>query len=298
MRKRFAPLLAGVLFPVLLLTGCGSERADVGAATTGVRDETLGTTAPRPAPERRYEVDGTVLEANEGPKLCLGFLLTSLPPQCGDVPIAGWDWAAVEGEQSRAGTTWGAYHVVGTYDGDIFTVTDVSAYKGEEHLGGTVDFSSPCPEPVGGWPVPKGGVATQEHARAADAYAVAQPDYVASWKTHLDEERAEFGPVVFNALFTGDIGRHEAAIRKLWESPLCVVRSDGPTATELSRIRKEVEAGLGGLGLQMLWSQGPGVEPAIEIGVVADRGGAGQAALDERYGPGLVRLFPALRPLE
>ena len=29
-----------------------------------------------------------------------------------------------------------------------------------------------------------------------------------------------------------------------------------------------------------------------------DVDGAGQAALDERYGPGMVKLFPGLRPVE
>jgi hypothetical protein len=56
-------------------------------------------------------------------------------------------------------------------------------------------------------------------------------------------------------------------------------------------------AGLDELGLRMLWSQGPGVEPVIEIGVIVDVDRKAQAALDARYGPGLVRLTPALRPL-
>ena len=33
------------------------------------------------------------------------------------------------------------------------------------------------------------------------------------------------------------------------------------------------------------------------MGVVVDPGGAGQAALDERYGPGMVTLYPALTPV-
>ena len=36
---------------------------------------------------------------------------------------------------------------------------------------------------------------------------------------------------------------------------------------------------------------------AAEIEVVADPGGRGQAALDERFGPGLVRLVPKLAPV-
>ena len=46
----------------------------------------------------------------------------------------------------------------------------------------------------------------------------------------------------------------------------------------------------------MLWSAGPAVEPIIGIGVVIDVEGKGQAALDARYGAGLVRLIPALKP--
>ena len=47
----------------------------------------------------------------------------------------------------------------------------------------------------------------------------------------------------------------------------------------------------------MLSSDCCGVEPVIQIGVVADPEGAGQAAIDARW-PGIVRLFPALRPVE
>jgi hypothetical protein len=85
-------------------------------------------------------------------------------------------------------------------------------------------------------------------------------------------------------------------MRKVWGGPLCVVERDVPTADELARIRKEAEASVDELGLQMLWSEGPDVEPVIEIGVVVDVGGNGQAALDDRYGIGVVRLTPSLKP--
>lgn len=47
----------------------------------------------------------------------------------------------------------------------------------------------------------------------------------------------------------------------------------------------------------MLWSQGPAVDPVVEIGVVIDVGAKAQAALNRRYGPGVVRLIPALKPV-
>ena len=52
------------------------------------------------------------------------------------------------------------------------------------------------------------------------------------------------------------------------------------------------------LGLEQTWSQDGDTGLAAEVGVVVDPGGAGQAALDARYSQGMVRLFPALRPVE
>ena len=51
------------------------------------------------------------------------------------------------------------------------------------------------------------------------------------------------------------------------------------------------------LGLRYLWSSGGETGQAAEIGVVVDPGGAAQATLDGRYGPGMVKLFPALTPV-
>jgi hypothetical protein len=269
----------------LLLAACG-------ASTPADRPPSA---VPKPDPDQLYEANATVLEdRTHGARLCLGGVLLSLPPQCGDVPIAGWDWDAVEDEETADGTTWGSYHVVGRYDGETFTVTDVGPSENRSAEMDT-DFATPCPEPPGGWT----GLdqATQNDDTAAHAYARAQPDYVTSWVTHLDPAQLEFGPVIVNAVFTGDAERHEAEIKKVWSGPLCVIERDVPTARELARIRKDVEAGLGELGLRMLWSQGPGVEPVIEIGVIVDVGGKAQAALDARYGPGIIRVTPALRPV-
>src|SRR5919106_4752764 len=132
---------------------------------------------------------------------------------------------------------------MGRYDGETFAVTDVGPYADDRSAFGTdPDTTSPCREPAGGWT----GLddATQEGARPAHAYASSQPDYVTSWITHLDPAALEFGPVIVNAVFTGDGERHEAEIRKVWDGPLCVVERDVPTARELGRIRNEVEAGL------------------------------------------------------
>jgi hypothetical protein len=104
-------LISILVAPALLLAGCGTGEQDTGQAGAPPT-----VTAPmwKPSPQL-YEASATVLDdGRRGPMLCLGMILTSLPPQCGDVPIANWDWNAVEGEHSQAGTTWGDYHVVGT----------------------------------------------------------------------------------------------------------------------------------------------------------------------------------------
>jgi hypothetical protein len=288
-------LLTAALLPALFLSGCGASEPGAVGVSTGPREE------PASKPAQLYEADGMVLEAEHGPMLCLAGVLLMYPPQCGDIPIANWDWDAVEGEKSGSGATWGNFHVVGTFAGETFTVTEVGpSHPGGEDFGTNPDFTLPCPEPDGGWVVPDPAHNTQEETRRAHAYARAQPDYVISWNDHLDDELQEFSPVVLVAVFTGDAERHEAEIHKVWDGPLCVVQQEGYTEKELMAVRREAEHWLEDeLGLRMTWSQeGPLGRGAAEVGVWIDPGGAGQAALDERYGPGMVRLFPALRPVE
>ena len=281
----------------LLLSGCGAEREGARGTSTASSDPAPAPPTATPEPEELYEADATVLESEQhGPMLCLGGILLSLPPQCGSVPVANWDWDAVEGEESLNGTTWGVYHVVGTYDGESFTVVQTGQHEGESWRPEPV-YQSPCPEPAGGW-VADPDHHTQEQDSRAHTYARSRPDYVISFVDHLDEELHEFSPVVFVAVFTGDRERHESEIRKVWDGPLCVVERDAPTDRELRRIRREAEASLAGLELEMLGSSTGGVPPQVEIEVVADPGGAGQDALDARFGVGLVELLPALRPVE
>jgi hypothetical protein len=94
------------------------------------------------------------------------------------------------------------------------------------------------------------------------------------------------------------VAETEAAIRKVWRGPLCVVQHEGKTQQELQAIRAEAERFIQEeLGLEMTWSQEGDVGLAAEVGVVVDVDGAGQAALDDRYGAGMVKLLPGLRPV-
>ena len=85
---------------------------------------TAGVTAcGGPGAPSRYQGSFTVLESPQhGPEMCNG-VRESLPPQCSGVPIRGWNWASVEGAESLNGTTWGRWHVTGTFDGGTFVLT-------------------------------------------------------------------------------------------------------------------------------------------------------------------------------
>ncbi len=280
--------VVGILL-VLALAGCGGG-PDAGGPPS------------RDAGPPLYEANATVLQARPGePMLCLGGVLLSLPPQCGDVPLDGWDWNAVGGEETHGSTTWGRYRLVGTYDGETFGVREVGRYE-RGRADAEPDLTPACPEPEGGW-ASADSRHSQEDVADAQAYATAQPEYAASWVFHLldrgpDEQREDLLPVVYNVVFTGNAARHEAEIGKRWAGPLCVVERHVPSEREARRIRGEAEASLDELGVRMLWSDEGTLVETAQIGVVADPGGEAQAELDSRYGPGLVRLVPALRPVE
>lgn len=240
-----------------------------------------------------------VLESPEhGPMLCLGGIRQSLPPQCGDVPITNWAWDAVEGEERRAGTTWGTYAVVGTFDGTSFTVEAVGDPEPEQDPG--LESETPCPEPEGGWVASDPGRTSQGDLDRAVSTARGEPDFAGVWVDYpnrnppISEEDTD--GLVLNAAFTGDLERHERELRQRWGGPLCLVRFDR-TLAELSRIQNELTGDVGeDLGLHVLAASSYEFENVVEIEVVViDE--ATREALDDRYGKGVVRALSALRPV-
>ncbi|WP_167046835.1 hypothetical protein [Salinibacterium sp. ZJ454] len=116
--RRLATLSGVILLTGALLTACATPAAQPsddgpGAAPSGhsaAAGEVIG--------------QGTVLQVEpDAAQLCLGGVMESYPPQCSGPDIVGWDWAAVEYEESSGGVTWGTYAVQGTWDGEIFTLT-------------------------------------------------------------------------------------------------------------------------------------------------------------------------------
>lgn len=268
------------------------------AACAGTQGRAGGGSGSEPTV---YEANATVLEApGRGPELCLGAIADSLPPQCGGVPIIGWDWSAVEGEEMASNTTWGEFHVVGTYEGDSFTIVDAGPPH-DEGRSREDPVDTPCPEPDGGWTAPDLSKASEKDLLALMHAVEAESDFAGFWIDYVEEPVGEVsdepGGIIANVAFVNDVEPRRAAIQELWGGRLCLVRFDR-TYDELRRIQRELSDGAAAqLGIEVTWSGVSQHENVVEVGVViADD--ASRMAVDRRYGPGAVLLDPALEPVD
>lgn len=282
--------------------------AAAGFAVAGCGDATpVTSTESASGQEQRYTATATVLESPEhGPQLCLGAVTASLPPQCGGPDIVNWSWDDVDGAESMAGTTWGSYTVIGTYDGERFTLTEPPAPP-TDHAGVGSEqptFPTPCEEPADGWTVVDEPTAPDEAMYAAIDYAAAQAEHAGTWVDQsinpaLTEagsdtvESAANDPtkLVLNFRFTADLDRHEQEIRAIWGGALCVSLAEH-TEAALRTIQDELHAELPAV----LSSGVDTVTGVVEIQVVLDNGDL-QQQVDDRYGPGTVRISSALQPV-
>jgi hypothetical protein len=291
-----------VLLTALALSGCGDE-VSTDPAGPSAWDESQGLVEDDYS--GRFRVTTTVLESpGQGPELCAGGVAESLPPQCGGPEIAGWDWDAVDAE-SASGTTWGEYTLTGTWDGARFTLTEPA--EPPVPLGRSdaweTDFSTPCPEPDGGWRPVDPATATDEDLQAAMELARESPDYAGSWvdQSYLDtlapdasdaeREAAANDParLVLNLRFTRDLEAREQEVRAVWGGALCVSAAER-TEAELRAIQEEMSDLPGFLGSGV-------TEGAVQVSVLVAHV-ATQRELDDRYGAGVVRLVGALRPID
>ena len=294
-------------FPVFA-SGSGGSYIDLGtsvATEVAVTEPEVPVAEPedpeaRPAPQPKaadpslYEANTTVLESKEhGPMLCLGGMMDSYPPQCGDVPIDGWDWGAVAGEERAGGTTWGAYYVRGTYEDGRFGVVRVGRFRNEPSRD-DYDFSPACERP---WLTPNPGKTSYEDFEAAVTYANNQRDVSAVWVSYLDEEDPpeERDEMLLNAAFTGRLLQHEAEIRERWGGPLCVVRYD-VARRRLSKIQRQLHGPVADeLDYQSLGSSVDEVGSKVELYVVLLTVEL-KDELERRFGD-LVEVTGALQPV-
>lgn len=291
--ERMSNHLCAAAAALLLLGGCGIPAPGERAQSTPDRGRSDSQ------PTGLYEANATVLDdGKSGPMLCLGGMLESLPPQCGDVPVAGWDWADVEGEERAGGVTWGGdYHVVGTFDGQRFELTEPPGPPAP-HLDPPDHFSSEpaCDEPTGGW-ITEGDGIDQSAAGRILGSLENHPEYAAGWITQLApaDDETDTGPVVLNAAFTGHVAGHEARLRERWPGSLCVVLYER-SLEDLQRIQQEAGEMAHEMGSQNLHSGIDVTRNLVELHVVhlPERT---RAKLEERFGPDALRLSAALLPV-
>jgi hypothetical protein len=284
-------LLVAVGLTVLVACGDGTAgrvSSQPAASPTDIRTE--------PDPDQKMEGYGLVLDpATKEPMFCMGTIEESLPPGCSGLRLKGWHWDAVPAEESSGGTRWGEYEVTGYYDGETFTFVDARVppeFEAEEST-----FDTPCQEPDGGWEVESPESATEDDRLAAIRYAEAQPEHAATWVDYIHEPTEYTDPkdVILNIAFTADADQHEAEIRELWDGPLCVIERHGYTRAELSDIQNSPWEE--DYGLETTWSSLNEVAGQVELGVVLIEEGT-RTAIDQRYGPGVVVVVPALEPVE
>lgn len=257
----------------------------------------VSTVAPGPGTPVRVEGFATVLESGRhGPEACFGPILESDPPQCSGLPLVGWDWEAVAGEEASVGTTWGGYHVVGDYDGETITVVgtpehDPSAETAEPFYD--PDRTPPCDPPPGGWDSVDRGRTSAADRAGMEAAARAEPDVtgVWLWARHGPGERD-----VYTAGFTGDLDRHRAELAALWGGPLCVVEQEHALA-DLQEAQRRTDGGsltAGGLELDLIGSDVDEIGNQVEVRMTYAPDGTEEALEAELGVP--VRVEAPLRP--
>jgi len=250
-------------------------------------------------------------DQSHGPQLCLGGVLESLPPQCGGPDLLGWDWSTLAGSDGRTGVKWGEYVVVGSWDAsaETFTLTR-PAVPADEYAGPYFQdddepgqsWSTPCPEPEGGWRVIDPELTTQASQDRTSRAAFSRADFGELWLDQSinpalddgfdsEDEWAMNDPtkLVLNISVTGDIEKAEADLRATWGGALCVSKAQH-TERELAAIQAEI-AGTPGL---LSNGRGRGV---VEVGVIWDDGTL-QTEYDAKYGTGTVKVWSALQPFD
>jgi hypothetical protein len=264
--------------------------------------QTVATTAPLTAPATappttappldpsaaQYETIAPVLDTTEHvPALCLGQWIIGggMPTTCVGPVLDGWSWDLVDGEQSAGDATWAEAYVAGSWDPatQVFTVSEAHTPTAADRSRVAPqtpmpDFSVPCAEPAGGWP------ARNQEWPEEQIHMI--PGYAGSWEDPTHQ--------VVTVKFTGDLAAAEAAVRQYYDDALCVVPAQH-SKDELVAIENQL---MSMSSIQFMWSAlyADATGEWLEMGTITpdpDR----QAAFDEQYGEGVVRLTPQLRPL-
>ena len=293
--------LAGV---ALVLGGCGGQPPADGTAVVTAAQPSVGLVPL--AYDGRFRAVGMVLENRDhGPQLCVGVIGTSDPPTCIGPDIMSWDWDAVE-HNVASGTKDGFYVLVGTFEDEIFVLTepavvDDGTLTGPEPFAG-IDLSTPCPPPPGGWTPVDPARTTHSAYQAAAERAESLTGFGGVWIAPIEDQGIGEGPgtggatndpqsFVMNVSTTGDLHAMERELRALWGGSLCLSKAVRSEA-ELSA----VQAGLTDLpGSVGVWTDVREGQVVVEVHVATVET---QRELDERFGAGVVRQHGLLVPTD
>ena len=277
-------LAAAAVLTVLGATACSTEaemRAVDPASGSGAAADASSGAVPQPVPDGEVSTSGlvTVIDAGDGPELCLGPVAESYPPQCGGPALADFDWGDV-GSEEASGVRWGSYALTGTFDGSTFTVTDAIPAALYDTMAAPEEepLAAACDDPT----TTDTAKATPEDLDATLAAASALPAYASAWLT---------GDTI-NVAVTEDPEGAEAELRTTWGGMLCVTTVER-TDADLNEVNQELQAALG----DQLLTSGSTSPDSLDAHVVYDDGSIQEWA-DATYGDGLVRVTSALVPAE
>jgi Family of unknown function (DUF6174) len=275
--------------PLIVVGAVAAAVAVVAAAAIVSRDDG-GTNVIAGAPTAlpmsgpiEYGGNITVLEsAQHGPQLCTA-VEASLPPQCGGPDVVGWDWNAVDTEESAGGTTWGSFYVVGTWIDGVFTLTRPATAPVPTPNRNGVDFTTPC-----------------EDLRTDDPDSIVTIDGPLREEESIDDFAGAWWDArhgVLNVAFTGDIDAHEAALREQYGGRLCVVQFDHSESELLAaqELFSSISNRPPGVVINGLGIDTPGNRVSVDV-LVADE--ATRAFVAQHLGEVDYVLHAALLPVE
>ena len=283
-----------------LVAACGDEG---GVGEFRDRGEAAAPTAvPAATGQVTTTIPMTVLDDGHGAELCLGAIAASLPPQCGGPRLVGWDWVDHEGDyEQRAGVRWGDFLVTGTFDGSSVSPTEVvpaDEAAVPDRPERDDEFTTPCPEPAGGWRVLDPALTTEASFEATMRRAEKLDGYAESWVdqsinpawsdlARADEEGTLNDPKleIINVRVTHDAAAAERELREGWGGSLCVSVAEH-TEKELMSVQDDLNK------LPGVLESAPGRD-VVELMVTYDDGSY-QRWADHTYGAGVVLVTSAL----
>jgi hypothetical protein len=243
---------------------------------------------------QRYAATGTILESpDHGPELCLGGVAESYPPQCGGLPLVGWDWNAVDDEESASGTTWTSAYVEGTYDGKRFTLTAPPAPPRRQASDTDASAFDPACEEPDVIDSAVGGSEWQQATQGDDSWFNQVPGQAAVWVSDPSGDDWD-GPFVVNVIVRpGNLADATTHIRKYWNGPLCLVERDQKTTKELDAI----VARIGDVLTQDVLTAAPNYRRGVVEVMITLVDDQAQREVNDAFGAGVVRLTGSLTPV-